>query len=121
MKIRKCESNGRLSRVVVSGDTLYLSGMVAPAECSDIAEQTQWLTKTIEQTLQTYGSSKEDILSAAVYLRDMGDFPEMNKVWDQWFSDIIPPARTCVEAGLASPHALIEITVIAAKAEAVIH
>ena len=117
MKIEKCESNGRMSRVVLGGDTIYLSGMVAPAECVNITEQTQWLTAKIEQTLQAYHSSKENILSAAVYLRGINDFSEMNKVWDQWLSDILPPSRTCVEAGLASSHALIEITVIAAKAE----
>ena len=120
VEIRKCETNGRLSRVVLGGDTIYLSGMVAPAEYTDITEQTQWITEKIEQTLQSYGSSKDNILSAAVYLKSIQDFTAMNKVWDQWFEDTLPPARTCVESRLASPHALIEITVIAAQAETVI-
>lgn len=117
MNIEKCESNGRISRVVLGGNTIYLSGMVAPAECPDISGQTQWLMERLEQTLKSYHSSRESILSAVIYLRDMNDFSEMNKVWEQWFEGILPPARTCVEAGPASAHALIEITVIAARAE----
>ena len=44
----------------------------------------------------------------------MADFAAMNAVWDEWFSDVAPPARACGESALASPDLLVEVTVIAA-------
>jgi len=41
-------------------------------------------------------------------------FAEMNAVWDAWVIEGFSPARACVEASLARPELLVEISVIAA-------
>lgn len=115
MEVKKCESTSRLSRIVTAGDTIYLSGTVAPPDCKDVTAQTQWILEKAEQMLSAYGADRSDILSATIHLRSMTDFGAMNEVWDTWFSEALPPARTCVGAELASPHALVEITFTAAK------
>jgi enamine deaminase RidA (YjgF/YER057c/UK114 family) len=51
----------------------------------------------------------------AIYLRDMKDFTAMNRVWDNWVPEGFAPARACVEARMARPDLLVEISVIAAK------
>ncbi len=45
----------------------------------------------------------------------MSTFNEMNKVWDGWVAPGNPPARACVQAGLATPQIKVEIMVLAAK------
>ena len=58
-------------------------------------------------------SSKDKILSANVYLADIGDFAAMNSVWDNWVHAEAKPARATVEARLATPDYKVEIQVIA--------
>ncbi|WMC10726.1 Rid family hydrolase [Oceanimonas pelagia] len=45
-------------------------------------------------------------------------FAAMNRVWDAWVPAGHAPARACVEAAMASPELLVEISVIAAIPEA---
>ena len=61
------------------------------------------------------GSDKSKLLSANLWLTDMGDFDEMNAVWDAWVDPANPPARACVEAKLAAPQYTVEIMVVAAR------
>jgi enamine deaminase RidA (YjgF/YER057c/UK114 family) len=49
-------------------------------------------------------------------IKDMNDFQFMNEVWDAWVEPNFPPARTCVEAKMARPELLVEITITAALA-----
>ena len=60
------------------------------------------------------GSDREHMLSATVYVRDMKDFAAMNAVWDAWVPEGHAPARACVEARMARPELLVEISVVAA-------
>jgi enamine deaminase RidA (YjgF/YER057c/UK114 family) len=45
----------------------------------------------------------------------MSDFKEMNQVWDNWVPAGHAPARACVQASMARPELLVEISVIAAQ------
>jgi enamine deaminase RidA (YjgF/YER057c/UK114 family) len=47
-------------------------------------------------------------------LKTIDDFAMMNSVWEAWLPPGSAPARTTVEATLASPELLVEVTVIAA-------
>ena len=47
-------------------------------------------------------------------VEDINMFKDMNSVWDAWVSQDNEPARLCVEAALASPAFLVEISVTAA-------
>lgn len=115
MTLNKYEPNGRLCRVVEHGDTLYLSGVTAPADCEGVVAQTECVLAKIEELLKTYGSEKGKLLAATLYLKNAEDAPAMNKVWNDFFADTLPPTRTCILAPLVAEHVLIEITVIAAK------
>ena len=62
------------------------------------------------------GSDKDHLLSATIYLKDIdADFAAMNEVWSAWLSPGQAPSRTTVQAELARPQVLVEITVIAAR------
>ena len=113
MEIKRFETNNRTSKAVVHNNTLYLCGQVH-AE-GDIKEQTLQTLAKVEALLNEYGSDKNHILSATIYLKDIAtDFAPMNEVWDAWFEENTAPARACVEAKMARECLLVEISVVAA-------
>ncbi|MBT3145779.1 RidA family protein [Neptunomonas phycophila] len=115
MTIERQETKQRMSRIVKHNGTIYLCGQVAADANTDITEQTQTMLDKVEGLLLQAGSDKEHILSATVYIRDMKDFAQMNAVWDAWVPEGHAPARACVEARMARPELLVEVSVIAAE------
>lgn len=115
MGIKRYEGTGRMSRVVEHNDTLYLCGQTAKLSGNTMKEQTIGTLEKVEALLKKYGSDKEHVLSVTIYVKDMALFNEMNEVWDAWVIDGFEPARATVEASMASPEILVEMSVIAAK------
>jgi enamine deaminase RidA (YjgF/YER057c/UK114 family) len=104
-----------MSQLVVSGGTAYLAGQVAQrARGASVAEQTRDILARIDELLAEAGTDKSKLLTANVWLGDIGTFDEMNGVWDGWVASGNPPARACVEAKLADPAYTVEIMVTAA-------
>ncbi|MBQ7283364.1 MAG: RidA family protein [Oscillospiraceae bacterium] len=115
MAIRRFESNGRYSNVVEHNGVLYLTGQLCTNPAGDVKQQTKEILEKIEVLLKKYGSDKHHLLSAQIYLKDINNsFKDMNSVWDAWVSQDNEPARLCVEAAMASPAFLVEISVTAA-------
>jgi len=112
MDIKRFEGNGRMSRAVVYGETLYLCGQT-DQEGADVKAQTANVLAKIEALLDQYGSSRDHTLSATIYIKDMALFADMNSVWDAWIRDGFEPARACVEANMAAPGILVEISIVA--------
>jgi len=113
MEIKRFDSNGRFSKAVVHGDTLYIAGQTS-RDGGDVAVQTAAVLKKIEDALEVYGSDKEHLLSITIYLRDIKDFAEMNKVYDAWVVPGHEPVRACVEARLAAECIAVEMVAVAA-------
>jgi len=105
----------RMSKIVIHNDTVYLCGQVADNGDATIGPQTKSMLAKVDALLEQAGSGREHILSATVYVRDMKDFTGMNAVWDQWIPKGHAPARACVEARLARPDLLVEVSIIAAR------
>ncbi|MFC6671897.1 RidA family protein [Marinobacterium aestuariivivens] len=114
MTIERYETGARMSRAVVHNGTVYLCGQVAEDHSADITGQTETMLAKVDTLLESVGSGRDRILSATLYIRDMKDFAAMNAVWDAWVPEGQAPARACVEARMASPELLVEISVIAA-------
>ena len=116
MKIERYETGPRLSKAVVHGETVYLSGIVADsAKGKSTAEQTKSILSQIDGFLAKAGTDKSKLLSANIWITDMANFAEMNAVWDAWIPPGSAPARATVQATLASPDRTVEIMVVAAK------
>jgi enamine deaminase RidA (YjgF/YER057c/UK114 family) len=112
MSIARYEVGARLSQAVKHGDTIYIAGQVA--EANGVKAQTEAILKKIDAALKHFGSDKTKLLSATVYIADMGTFAEMNAAWDAWVPAGHTPARATVETKLATPKYLVEIAGIAA-------
>jgi enamine deaminase RidA (YjgF/YER057c/UK114 family) len=112
--IQRLHSGTRMSQAVIHGKTVYLAGQVADDPSQDVPGQTHQILAAIDRLLADAGTDKTNILSATIYLADIGTFAQMNSVWDPWVSREHPPARATVEAKLAAPQYKVEIQVIAA-------
>lgn len=113
--IERLHTGPRMSKIVRHAGIVYLCGQTSSgSKAADIREQTREVLSRVDALLGEAGSTRERILSATVYLRDMVDFPLMNEVWEAWLPPACAPARTTVAARLATPELLVEITVMAA-------
>ena len=113
MEIKRFEGTGRMSKVVEHNNTLYLSGLTNDE--GDMKEQTAAVLAKAEAILNQYGSDKNHILSATIYVKDMALFADMNSVWDAWVENGNEPARACVEVARLPKDVKVEIEVIAVK------
>jgi enamine deaminase RidA (YjgF/YER057c/UK114 family) len=105
-----------MSQAVVHGDLVYTAGQVAlRAPGQSVTEQTKDILAKIDELLTAAGSERSKVLTATIWLSDIGTFAEMNAVWDAWVAPGHTPARACVEARLAAPQFTVEIQVTAAR------
>ena len=116
MAIKRIQVGPRMSQAVVHGNVVYLAGQVCPPNtgATTVAAQAKVILAQIDRLLAEAGTSKQNLLSATIWLTDMGTFNEMNEVWEKWVAEGSTPARATVEARLAGPQYLIEIAAIAA-------
>ncbi len=105
----------RMSRCVVRGDNVYLCGLTAADTTQDITGQTKQILARIDDYLGQAGTTKSNLLTANLWIKDMAMFRDMNAVWNEWVDPANPPARACVRADLARPEVLVEIMVTAVK------
>ncbi len=99
-----------LSSAVKADGLIYVSGALSAK--GDIKEQTQGVLNSLGQTLTKAGSSLQNVVAAAVYLKNAADAAAMTDVWRAtWPKDA--PTRTTIVAEMVAPTALIEIAVIA--------
>lgn len=114
-KVRRFQSSGRLSQVVVHGGVAYLTGQTASDRGADVADQTREVLQKIDRLLGAAGSDKAHVLFAQVWLKHVvKDFAAMNAVWESWTHADFAPARATVQSDLADERILVEIAVTAA-------
>ena len=104
-----------------SGDTLFLSGLIPRngadnvVVSGDVATQTRAVLENAKQLLEAAGLSFAHLVSARLFLPDLKDFAEMNRVYREY----VPyerPARATVGAGLTSGAYKVEMTFVASAA-----
>ena len=109
---------GPYSTAMLAGETIYLSGMIGidpatqkPVEGGTLAQAKQAF-ENIRTVLGELGATLEDVLKTTVYLTDIGEFGEVNKLYAQYFGPDFP-ARTCVEVSRLPMGLSIEVECIA--------
>ena len=111
--IKRYNSGARMSEGVSYNGIIWLAGQVGnPSD--DVTDQTKQCLAEVDRILAEAGTDKTRILSAQIWLADMGDFPAMNAVWDAWVPQGHTPARATGEAKLAAPSYKVEVIVTAA-------
>jgi len=114
---------GPYSQAVRAGGLLFVSGQLpidpptGKFAGEGVVEQAEQCLKNVKGILEAAGCSLEGVLKTTVFLKDMRDFEEMNKVYSRFFSGEYP-ARCCVEVSRLPRDARIEIEVVALCADA---
>ena len=111
---------GAYSPAVRAGDFIFVSGQgsIDPVtdkfSLGDIRHQTHQTLSNIRAILEHAGASMTDVVKCSVFLRDAGEFQQMNEIYAQFFPED-RPARTTVEAKFHTAEMLVEIDCIAYK------
>jgi len=115
MSIKRHQSGPVHSRVVEFNGMIFIAGTTADNRAASCREQTEEILKKIDGFLALAGSDKSRLLSATVWLADIGEKGEMDAAWKAWVDPGNKPARACVESRLGTPDTRVEIMVTAAK------
>ncbi|MGN0772387.1 MAG: Rid family detoxifying hydrolase [Candidatus Ventricola sp.] len=109
---------GPYCTATVYGDTVYMSGVIGvdpavqkPVEGGTLAQAKQ-VFENIRTVLGELGLSMDDVLKTTVFLTDLGDFAEVNKLYAEYFGPNYP-ARSCVEVSRLPMGLSIEVECIA--------
>lgn len=104
---------------VVAGNTLYVAGQEGTDEQSKlvaggITAETKQALDNIQKVVKAAGFEMKDVVSVTVYLADIHEFGDMNKVYREFLPDP-KPARATIQAVALVNNARIEISAIAVK------
>ena len=110
---------GPYSQAILSNGFLFVSGQIpinpqsGKVEESSIEGQTKQVFANIEAILEAAGTTKDHIVRAEVYLKDLSHFPVMNQIYAEFFTGPIKPARQAMQVAKLPLDVLIEISCIA--------
>jgi|SRR5882672_2112752 len=104
---------------IVAGNTLYIAGQEGTDDSNKlvaggIGPETTAALENIQKVLKGAGFELKDVVSVTVYLADIHEFPDMNKVYKSVMPDP-KPARATIQAMALVNNARIEISAIAVK------
>ena len=111
---------GPYSQAVLIDKTLYCSGQIAinPKNNliinSSIKEETEMIMKNIFEILRSAQMNFDNIVKCTIFLKNMDDYNEVNKVYSKYFKSD-PPAREAVEVSKLPKNVNVEISTIAVK------
>lgn len=111
--------SGVLSPAVRVGDVIFLSGVLGTKQGAGLADggiegQTRQALENVKSSLALAGASMADVAKCTVFLTDVANFQEMNKVYREFFPTDPPARSTIAVAALVVAGALIEIECTAA-------
>ena len=104
---------------IVAGNTLYIAGQEGTDDSGKLAAggigpETTATLDNIQKVLKVAGFELKDVVSVTVYLADIHEFPDMNKVYKSVMPDP-KPARATIQAAALVNNARVEISAIAVK------
>jgi 2-iminobutanoate/2-iminopropanoate deaminase len=109
---------GPYSQAIRAGNLLFVSGQIPidPSTGKIIADtsiqaQTRRVLQNMLAIVAAAGGSVENIVRTTVFLKDMGEFADMNSVYAEFFPSS-PPARSTVQAARLPRDVSIEIDCI---------
>lgn len=111
---------GPYSQAIQAGNLLFVSGQIPldPATGALIPEdtiqaQTTRVLQNLSAILAQAGATLDNVVKTTVFLKDMEDFGEMNRIYNTFFTTDCP-ARSAVEVARLPKDVRVEIEAIAA-------
>ena len=116
------EPIGPYSQAIQAGNMLFTSGQIAIQKSSgnlitgNIQDETIQVMINLSEVLKAAGLAFGDVVKCTIFLKDMGNFPQVNEIYGQYFT-ANPPARETVEVSRLPKDVNVEISCIAVKAQ----
>lgn len=104
-----------MHRVVEHNGIVYVGGTTCDDESLDMAGQTREILAKIDRYLAEAGTDKTKLLTATIFVTDLGKKPEMDAVWKAWITPEELPTRATVGVADLGGDTLIEVVVSAYK------
>ena len=111
---------GPYSQAIKAGNLLFVSGQIPldPATGALIPDdtiqaQTTRALQNLSAILAQAGATLDNVVKTTVFLKDMEDFGEMNRIYNTFFTTDCP-ARSAVEVARLPKDVRVEIEAIAA-------
>ena len=112
---------GPYNQAILSGDTLYISGQISIDPSSgnliegDISKETEQSMENLKAILEEADMTFEHVVKTSIFLNDMNQFAEVNRVYATYFNEETAPARETVEVANLPKFVNVEISMIAVK------
>ena len=109
---------GPYSQAVRIENMVYTAGQIAldPATMEivsgGIEAETRQVLNNLKYVLEAANSGMNYVVKTTVFLRDMADFPKMNAIYAEFFSEN-PPARSTVAVATLPKNVAVEIEAVA--------
>jgi 2-iminobutanoate/2-iminopropanoate deaminase len=109
---------GPYSQGISAGPWRFVSGQLGmnpqtgELVSDDLAPQARQALQNLKQIVLAGGCSMEQIAAVDVYLTDMNNFAEFNKIYEEFFTEH-RPARAVVEVSALPKGAVVEIKCLA--------
>jgi 2-iminobutanoate/2-iminopropanoate deaminase len=112
---------GPYSQAILINQTLYTSGQIAinvkngELVTSNIIDETKQVMQNLKEVLKAAEMNFEDVVKSTIYITNMGDFVEINKVYGSYFNERSAPARETVQVAKLPKNVHVEISVVAIR------
>lgn len=108
---------GPYSQAVVISNMVFTSGQIPVNPLTgeipnELEAQIHQVFTNIKNLLEASGTSIDKVVKTTVFIKDMKDFPIVNKIYETYFTHPYP-ARSCVEVSKLPKDVLIEVEAIA--------
>lgn len=112
---------GPYSQAVICDGMLYSSGQIAidPNTGTLVTHQIQAETKQVMENLKAVLAEAnmdfDHVIKSTIFIMNMDDFQEINKIYGSYFNENTAPARETVQVARLPKDVNLEISVIAKK------
>jgi enamine deaminase RidA (YjgF/YER057c/UK114 family) len=112
--IQRVDSNGIFNKIVIYRNVAYLAGIIADSGLSGIYNQSRNIFDKAECLLDAAGTSKNNILSALIFVSDLALKDDMNRAWKEWLPTETLPTRATIGRADLGQNVLIEVVLTVA-------
>lgn len=112
---------GPYNQAILSGNTLYTSGQIAlhpktgELVLDSIEKETKQVMENMKAVLEAAEMTFENVIKTSIFISEMNNFGEINKVYGSYFNEETAPARETVEVANLPKFVNVEISMIAVK------
>ncbi|MCE2612472.1 RidA family protein [Flavobacteriaceae bacterium D16] len=110
---------GPYNQAVLADNTLYISGQIPMDPVTgelisgDIQKETRQCMENLRAILEEAGMGFEQVVKTSIFVKDMGQFAQINEAYGQYFDTESAPARETVEVANLPKYVNVEISMIA--------